>query len=164
MLKSDSLFHKRQALSTPPEPAQHDYGVNANHSAPKTHRPEESTARLLVGPNIKLKGVEITDCDTLIVEGNVEATMDSRVIQITPQGAFKGKAEIDVAEIHGRFEGELTARTRLIVHSTGQVSGKVRYGKLVIEEGGTLAGDIAATGMAENGRASLSVSEPKAVN
>src|SRR2546429_6030355 len=52
-------------------------------------------------PNIKLKGVEITDCDTLVVEGTVEATMDSRVIQIAEQGAFHGTAEIDIAEIHG---------------------------------------------------------------
>jgi hypothetical protein len=44
-------------------------------------------SKLTVGPNIKLKGVEITDCDTLVVEGTVEATMDSRVIQIAEQGA-----------------------------------------------------------------------------
>jgi hypothetical protein len=30
----------------------------------------ESGSRLIVGPNIKLKGVEITDCDTLVVEGH----------------------------------------------------------------------------------------------
>ena len=48
----------------------------------------ESGAKLTVGPNIKLKGVEITDCDTLVVEGTVEATMNSRVIQIAEQGAF----------------------------------------------------------------------------
>jgi hypothetical protein len=56
-------------------------------------------SKLTVGPNIKLKGVEITDCDTLVVEGTVEATMDSRVI---------------------------------------------RYGKVVIEEGGELTGQIEA--------------------
>ena len=52
----------------------------------------EGGSKLTVGPNIKLKGVEITDCDTLVVEGMVEATMDSRVIQISEQGAFKGSA------------------------------------------------------------------------
>ncbi|MBA4329852.1 MAG: cell shape determination protein CcmA, partial [Polaromonas sp.] len=61
----------------------------------------EGGSKLTVGPNIKLKGVEITDCDTLVVEGLVEATMDSRVIQIAEHGAFKGSAEIDIAEIHG---------------------------------------------------------------
>ena len=102
----------------------------------------ESGSKLTVGPNIKLKGVEITDCDTLLVEGMVEATMDSRVIQISEQGAFKGSAEIDIAEIHGQFEGNLTVRQKLIIHATGKVTGKVRYGRIVIEEGGQLTGDI----------------------
>lgn len=99
-------------------------------------------SKLIVGPNIKLKGVEITDCDTLVVEGLVEATMDSRVMEIAEQGAFKGSAEIDVAEIHGQFDGNLTVRQKLVIYATGKVTGKIRYGKLVIEEGGQLSGDI----------------------
>jgi cytoskeletal protein CcmA (bactofilin family) len=105
--------------------------------------PAESTgSKLTVGPNIKLKGVEITDCDTLVVEGTVEATMDSRVIQIAEQGAFRGSADIDIAEIRGEFNGTLTVRDKLVVFGTGKVSGKIRYGKLVVEEGGQLSGEI----------------------
>ncbi|MEO6018362.1 MAG: polymer-forming cytoskeletal protein [Polaromonas sp.] len=103
---------------------------------------KEGGSKLTVGPNIKLKGVEITDCDTLVVEGLVEATMDSRVIQIAEQGAFKGSAEIDVAEIRGEFSGNLTVRQKLVIYSTGKVTGIIRYGKLVIEEGGQLSGEI----------------------
>lgn len=106
-------------------------------------------ARLVVGPDVKLKGAEIADCDTLVVEGRVEATMDSRVIQIAEKGAFSGKVGIDVAEIHGVFEGELTARQRLVVHATGRVSGKIRYGKILVEEGGEISGDIRALSAGE---------------
>ena len=102
----------------------------------------ESGAKLIVGPNIKLKGVEITDCDTLVVEGTVEATMNSRVIQIAEQGAFKGSAEIDIAEVRGSFDGSLTVRQKLVIFATGKVTGKIRYGKIVIEEGGQLSGEI----------------------
>ena len=105
---------------------------------------KEGESKLTVGPNIKLKGVEITDCDTLVVEGSVEATMDSRVIQISERGSFKGSAEIDVAEIRGLFDGNLTVRQKLVIYSTGKVTGKVRYGKVVIEEGGQLSGEIEA--------------------
>ena len=108
------------------------------------HVTKEGESKLTVGPNIKLKGVEITDCDTLVVEGSVEATMDSRVIQISERGAFKGSAEIDVAEIRGLFDGNLTVRQKLVIYSTGKVTGKVRYGKVVIEEGGQLSGEIEA--------------------
>ena len=102
----------------------------------------EGEAKLTVGPNIKLKGVEITDCDTLVVEGSVEATMDSRMIQISERGSFKGSAEIDVAEIRGSFDGNLTVRQKLVIYSTGKVTGRIRYGKVVIEEGGQLSGEI----------------------
>ena len=99
-------------------------------------------ARLIVGPEVKLKGAEILDCDTLVVEGRVEATMDSRVIRIAENGSFSGKVSIDIAEVYGNFDGELIARSQLIIHSTGRVSGTIRYGKLVADEGGELCGDI----------------------
>ena len=113
-------------------------------TAPAAKAPAESSgSKLTVGPNIKLKGVEITDCDTLVVEGMVEATMDSRVIQIAEQGAFRGSADIDIAEIRGEFNGTLNVREKLVVFGTGKVSGTIRYGKLVVEEGGQLSGEIA---------------------
>ena len=99
-------------------------------------------SRLTVGPDIKLKGAEITDCDTLVVEGRVEASMDARVIQISESGSFHGTVGVDVAEIRGRFDGEMTARKQLIIHPGGKVTGKIHYGKIVIEEGGELSGDV----------------------
>jgi cytoskeletal protein CcmA (bactofilin family) len=107
---------------------------------PKADEPKGS--RLTVGPDIKLKGAEITDCDTLVVEGRVEASMDARVIQISESGSFHGTVGVDVAEIRGRFEGEMTARKQLIIHPGGRVTGKIHYGKIVIEEGGELSGDV----------------------
>ena len=117
-------------------------GAAASPLAAAAPTPSESGAKLTVGPNIKLKGVEITDCDTLVVEGTVEATMNSRVIQIAEQGAFKGSAEIDIAEVRGEFDGNLTVRQKLVIFATGKVTGKIRYGKIVIEEGGQLSGEI----------------------
>ncbi|MEO8565329.1 MAG: polymer-forming cytoskeletal protein [Betaproteobacteria bacterium] len=103
---------------------------------------ETAGSKLFVGVNIKLKGVEISDCDVLVIEGHVEATVHSKAMQIDKPGTLKGTALIDVAEVHGDFSGELTARTRLVVHGTGRVSGKIRYGKLIVAEGGELSGDV----------------------
>lgn len=118
-----------------------------NTAAAVTPKPEavtESPSRLVVGPDVKLRGAEILDCDTLIVEGRVEATMDSRVLRIADKGAFAGKVSIDVAEIHGSFEGELTAREKLVIHATGRVRGTIRYGSLLIEAGGRISGEVQA--------------------
>ena len=110
---------------------------------------EPAGSKLIVGPNIKLKGVEIEDCDTLVVEGRIEATMVSRAIQIAEHGAFAGKVDVDVAEIRGTFQGEMTARKKLVIHSSGRVSGKIRYGKVLVQEGGEVNGDVGAIGGAE---------------
>ncbi|WP_430793415.1 bactofilin family protein [Azonexus hydrophilus] len=140
----------RQEAPPPPQSGNRNSEIpsNAVPEAPVVAETQivakETGARLIVGPDVKLKGAEILDCDTLVVEGRVEATMDSRVIRIADKGAFSGKVSIDVAEIHGSFDGELTARSQLIIHATGRVSGKIRYGKLVIAEGGELCGDINA--------------------
>ena len=112
-------------------------------------KPEAAGSKLSIGVNIKLKGVEISDCDVMVIEGHVEATVHSHVMEIAKPGTLKGTAMIDVAEIHGDFSGELTARTRLVVHSTGRVSGTIRYGKLIVAEGGELNGDVKQLDAAE---------------
>ena len=120
-------------------------------SAKPTFKPAETQgSQLIVGPNIKLKGTGITDCDTLTVEGHVDATMESRMMQIAQNGTVCGTASIDVAEIYGGFTGNLTVRKCLTIHATGRVAGKIRYGRLVIEEGGELDGDIKKLGEDEN--------------
>ena len=104
--------------------------------------PDTPGSQLFIGPNIKLKGVEISDCDVLIVEGRVEATVNSKAMQIAKPGTLKGIAVIDVAEIDGEFSGELTAHSKLIVRGTGRVSGKIRYGRLIVADGGEISGDV----------------------
>lgn len=103
---------------------------------------ETESRRLIVGRDIQLNG-EITECDKLVVEGHVEIKLPgARVLEVSPSGYFKGNAEVDEADISGRFEGDLTARERLIVRAGGRVNGKVRYGRIVIESGGEIAGDM----------------------
>lgn len=129
---------KPAEAAKPAEPAKVE---TAPEVIPSTRNEEGS--KLIVGPNIKLKGAEITDCEILVVEGRVEASMNSRDIRIAEGGVFSGKAEIDVAEVHGTFEGELTARKRLVVYATGRVNGTIRYGALMVEEGGVITGNMA---------------------
>ncbi len=99
-------------------------------------------SKLIVGRNVKLKGVEITDCEMVVVEGQVEASVSSKGMQIAKPGVLKGTATIDVAEIDGDFTGELTVRNRLVVNGTGRVSGTIRYGSLIVAEGGEVTGDV----------------------
>jgi cytoskeletal protein CcmA (bactofilin family) len=149
MLQKDSLFRRNDSFfrSTPPPPPATP-AASPQPQAPEAAKPpvekgeERKEAKLIVGPDIKMKGVEVSDCDTLVVEGRIEATLDSRVLQIAPNGTFCGTVAVDTAEIHGKLEGELTVRKQLVIHSTGKVSGKIRYAKIKVEEGAELAGEI----------------------
>jgi cytoskeletal protein CcmA (bactofilin family) len=114
--------------------------TTARGEAKSEHRDE--TKRLTVGKGISLDG-KISSCDRLIVDGKVEAELqDCHTVEITENGTFKGAAEIASAEISGNYEGSLTVRENLLIRSTGHVSGTVRYGKLHIEDGGEINGDV----------------------
>ncbi len=98
--------------------------------------------KLIVGRGIGLSG-EISACDHLVVEGRIEAKLkDCRRIDIADTGVFKGSADIQEADIAGRFEGDLSVRGRLELRGSGTVSGTVRYGELMVEAGGRIMGSI----------------------
>ena len=132
------------------------------HNVEPTEPHIAGTPRLTVGPNIKLKGAEINDCDTLVVEGHVEASMDSKTLEILKTGSYEGTVTIDIAEIHGKFSGNLTARKKLIVHASGWVSGVVRYGSLLVSEGGVVSGDIASINSKDEAQSALFAGYPSA--
>jgi cytoskeletal protein CcmA (bactofilin family) len=114
----------------------------APSSAPAASDAPAESKKLIVGREIVLSG-QITSCERLVVEGRVEASLtESRLIEIAETGHFKGSAEIETADIAGRYEGTLTVRERLFIRSTGKVSGKVTYGQIEIEPGGEIAGEI----------------------
>ncbi|HZQ75572.1 MAG TPA: polymer-forming cytoskeletal protein [Burkholderiales bacterium] len=165
VLQKDGFFRKRDdGFTTPvtttntkpasPAPAANTAPAETHAELKKDERKadERREAKLVVGPDIKMKGVEISDCDTLVVEGRVEATLDSRVLEIAQHGVFQGTIAVDEAVINGRFDGELTVRKQLVIQSTGRVSGKIRYTKIKVEEGAELSGDMS---MLDKGQAAV---------
>ncbi|MGQ0546794.1 MAG: bactofilin family protein [Betaproteobacteria bacterium] len=165
MLQKDGFFRRQRDdnlfRQTPPAaPAGAPAATAAPAPSVPADRPDErKEARLVVGPDIKMKGAEISDCDTLVVQGRMEATLDSRVLEINEHGVFQGTIAVDHATIHGKFEGELTVRKQLVIEGTGKVSGKIRYAKISIKEGAELAGEVAVLDKAQ---ASASVTPRRA--
>jgi cytoskeletal protein CcmA (bactofilin family) len=101
---------------------------------------QDNGRKLIVGSGISLTG-EISACDHLVVEGRIEAKLkDCRSIDVAAGGVYKGSAEVDIADIGGRFDGDLTVRGRIRLRGTGVVSGKLRYGEMEVECGGKIVG------------------------
>ena len=102
-----------------------------------------TAANLHVGRGLKLEG-KIQSCDSLVIEGDVQATIESGTLTISETGDVRGDATVDAAEINGKFDGTLTVRKCLTINSSGRVTGTVQYGELKVEQGGQVSGEIRA--------------------
>lgn len=100
-------------------------------------------ANLHVGRGLKLEG-KIQSCDSLVIEGDVQATIESGTLTISETGDVRGEATVDEAEVNGKFDGTLTVKKCLTINSSGRVTGTVRYGELKVEQGGQVSGEIRA--------------------
>jgi cytoskeletal protein CcmA (bactofilin family) len=106
--------------------------------------------KMVVGREICLSG-EIKSCDTLVVEGRVEADLkDCRTLVVLASGVVKGNATVERCEISGLFEGDLTARQHLLLRATGRIIGSVTYDQLEVERGGSITGRMTETGGSSN--------------
>ncbi|MEQ8735436.1 MAG: polymer-forming cytoskeletal protein [Rhodospirillaceae bacterium] len=103
---------------------------------------DEDGKRLVVGKSISVSG-DISACETLVVQGTVEANMsDAVTLEVSEGGLFKGEAEVDHAYIAGTFDGTLRARLTLEVAESGHVKGSINYNNISIASGGRVQGTI----------------------
>lgn len=124
-------------------PGSYNKGSSASAPSSSSYAGRDSDSRLTIGRGITMSG-EIESCDTLIVEGTVEAALKgAKVLDIAESGVFYGTVEIEEAVISGRFEGDIVVNGRLTVTSSGSVTGSIAYQELAIEAGATIDGRIA---------------------
>lgn len=98
--------------------------------------------RLTIGRGITMSG-EIESCDYLHVEGTVEAALKGATeLNIAESGTFYGTVEIEEATIAGRFEGEIIVNGRLVIESTGVITGSISYRELEVQSGAVIDGRI----------------------
>ena len=109
------------------------------------HRPgvdkAATSGELVIGRGIQVKG-QIGACKTLVVEGELDASVEVETLLLLEGGLFKGTAVVTSAELAGRLEGRLTVQGKLHLARSARASGEIRYRRIVIEEGGEIAGDI----------------------
>ncbi len=118
-------------------------GLSQIERDPRSARREATpSGTLIIGRDIQVKG-EIESCQSLIVEGRVEASLAAETLHVLNGGLFKGSAEVERADIAGTFEGQLTVRGQLSIKANGRASGRIRYARINIEAGGEIAGEVA---------------------
>ncbi|MFP4314228.1 MAG: polymer-forming cytoskeletal protein [Alphaproteobacteria bacterium] len=127
---------------TAPRPAYSNTSSYGYGQATTTTEHNTEERRLVIGQGITMSG-EIEHCDTLLVEGTIEAALKgAKSLEISETGTFYGTVEIDEAHISGRFEGDLTVNGRLVVASGGTITGSISYKELQIEAGAVIDGKL----------------------
>ena len=119
-----------------------------NMMAPSTSSLQSMTSNVeirsvLIGPGIEFDG-SLSNCDEVVIEGTVRATIATTHLIVKATGRFTGSAEVEKAEIDGQYEGTLTAKTQLQINQTGTVIGDINYAQLEVTPGGILTGNVDA--------------------
>ena len=74
----------------------------------------------------------------LIINGNVDGEINCESLEIGPSGVVTGTVKAGQCFLAGKLEGKLSARVVNIL-STGDLNGRLSYGKLEIESGANIA-------------------------
>ena len=99
----------------------------------------EQTGELIVGHGVSLKGA-IKECRAIEIKGDVEAEIECDKLVIEASGQLRGSFVCEVADIGGDFSGTATVKDKVLVRSTGCLSGELSYGSIRVELGGRIRG------------------------
>lgn len=109
---------------------------------PKPAKPtrEQSTT---IGSSIKING-ELSGKENLVIEGNVEGTIQLKENSISV--SEKGKVQADVYArsiiVKGELSGDLYGAESVTIASSGTVSGNIIAPRVVLEDGAKFKGNV----------------------
>ena len=95
-----------------------------------------------LGPRDRLVGQLHIEGDLLVggtVDGGVEATGDIEIGDEARVNASVSGADVNIM---GHVTGAVTARKRLMVASSGSLTGDVHVARLVVKDGATFSGNV----------------------
>jgi cytoskeletal protein CcmA (bactofilin family) len=76
------------------------------------------------------------------VNGRVQGNLSAQSVEISQSGGIYGSLRAQSAEVHGAIQGDVSILGLIRIGETGSVNGKVEYGKIAMEQGGTLSATL----------------------
>ena len=141
---------KPQGVSDSPVAPVSSAPVSSNNpvSTPATPAaiPVSPRGAACISHGIKIKG-EVTGSEDLYVDGVVEGKLTlttNSCLTVGPNGSVKADLNAREIIVRGKVEGKITARDKVQLGSTGQVTGEVQTDRLTIEDGALLRGKVEA--------------------
>lgn len=136
---------KPQGISESAAAASGAFGT-AHSSDASSSLPVSPRAPACISQGIRIKG-EVTGTEDLFVDGLVEGKLNLTAnccLTVGPNGNVKADLTAREIIVRGRVEGKVTARDKLQIWSTGQITGEVQTDRLAIEDGALLRGKVEA--------------------
>jgi len=145
MWKKDDV--KSQSVEPAANSASSTYTSTYSSDSPSAASlPASPRAAACISQGIKIKG-EVTGTEDLFVDGLVEGKLNltaNSCLTIGPNGSVKADLTAREIIVRGMVEGKVTARDKLQIGSTGQITGEVQTDRLAIEDGALLRGKVEA--------------------
>ncbi|MEY4966517.1 MAG: hypothetical protein RL274_2100 [Pseudomonadota bacterium] len=102
---------------------------------------DKTDGAIFIGAGVEMKGeVSVPGCAS--VDGKFEGVLKAKSLIVGQSGHVTGQISVDTAEIRGTVGDHLVVQSNLVLRSTGTISGSISYSKIMVEEGGSLAGTI----------------------
>jgi cytoskeletal protein CcmA (bactofilin family) len=117
---------------------------------------------LIIGEGAVLKG-EVKSGRRVEIWGYVEGGVFASDVIVQEGGKLFGQVNSDTAEIHGTVQGDVRVQQLIQIKSTGHAAGKIKYGRLSMEEGGELTAHVRNIPPAIGGDLDLTVSRGRTV-
>ena len=134
-----------QPAAYQPPQSSANYNANSAPAASQTFRPSAPTARNLaiLGPGLLVKG-QISGEEDLQIDGKVEGSISLKGQSLTVGQNGEIVSDVHAREVivYGKVRGNLFAEDRVEVKKDGSVVGNITGGRVLIEDGAYLKGQI----------------------
>jgi cytoskeletal protein CcmA (bactofilin family) len=134
-----------QPAAYQPPQSSANYNANPAPAASQTFRSSAPTARNLaiLGPGLFVKG-QISGEEDLQIDGKVEGSISLKGQRLTVGQNGEVVSDVHAREVivYGKVRGNLFAEDRIEVKKDGSVVGNITGGRVLIEDGAYLKGQI----------------------
>ena len=103
-------------------------------------KPESGTLDTYIGEDTSFEGI-LTSSKSLTIYGSVKGTIECQGRVVIGQGSnIEADIAADDVAVSGKVVGNVTAKSKLEITSTGIIHGDLKTGRLITEDGGKFDG------------------------
>jgi cytoskeletal protein CcmA (bactofilin family) len=133
----DKHRDKKPGLSDMNEPE-----LTQSPAAPSA--PSKTAAKAaVIGPGIVING-DISGTDNLVIEGKIKGQVNlaSHEVTVGQSGEVDADVTAKTVRVAGKVNGDLIAKEKVIINSTGNVRGNIVTPRMLLEDGAIFKGSI----------------------